>query len=93
MHLQFILIYCVGKMKGVRELKRVIQSGEPAHVNAAVSTINYFTLTVWDMLSLHFLSISFAALSLLYFISPYYEESVKPLAMKWAIHAWLPAVK
>lgn len=93
MHLLFILIFCAGKIKRVRKLKRVIQSGEPGHVNAAVSTINYSTLTVWDMLSLDFLSISFSALSLLYFILPYYEESVKPLAMKWAIHAWLRGIK
>lgn len=63
-------------------MKCVIQSGGPVHGNAAVSVINYFTPTVSDVLSLHFLSISFSALSLLYFISPYYEESVKSLAMK-----------
>lgn len=88
---QFILMFWASKIKWVRQLKCVIQSGRPAHVNAAV--INYFAPTVSDVLSLHFLSISFSALLLLYFISPYYEESVKSLAMKWAIHAWLKGIK
>lgn len=90
MHLRFILIFCGPKIERVREL---IQSGQPGHVNAAVSTINFSTPAVWDMLSLHFLSINFSALSLLYFILLYYEDSVKPFAMKWVIHAWLQGIK
>lgn len=93
MHSQLILMFCASQIKRVRQVKCVIQSGGPVHGNAAVSVINYFTPTVSDVLSLHFLSISFSALSLLYFISPYYEESVKSLAMKWAIHAWLQGIK
>lgn len=86
-------LFCWRDKESGGEPKRVIQSGEPGHVNAAVSTINYSTQTVWDMLCLYFLSISLSALSLLYFISPYYEDSVKPLSMKWAIHAWLQGIK
>lgn len=82
MHPQFIGMFWASKIKRVRQLKCVIQSGGPVDVNAAVSVINYFTPTVSYVLSLHLLSISFSALSLLHFISPYYEESVKSLTMK-----------